>query len=84
MQSDAKSLENVEYVDVAVGNTEGYVRFRDKNTVQEIMQSKPWENMSILEGKEEEHGNLIDYLVSTFVQLTFVAALTLALRERSS
>lgn len=41
-------------MDVAVGNTEGYVRFRDKNTVQEIMQSKPWENMSILEGKEEE------------------------------
>lgn len=53
-QSDAKSLDNVEYVDVTQGSTEGYIRFRDKNTVQEIIQSKPWENMAVLEGAEEE------------------------------
>lgn len=53
-KGDAKSLDNVEYIDVTVGSTEGYVRFRDKETVKEMMQVKPWEHMALLEGREEQ------------------------------
>ncbi|KAL0281644.1 UNVERIFIED_CONTAM: hypothetical protein PYX00_002568 [Menopon gallinae] len=50
----AKSFENIEYVDVSQGCTECYMRFNNENTVGELMESKPWENMVVLKGEEEK------------------------------
>lgn len=53
-QSDAKSFNKVEYVDVQIGSSEAYVRFGEEKMVQEFLHSKPWDNMSVLEGEEEQ------------------------------
>lgn len=41
-------------MDVEVGKTVAYIRFGDENVVKEVIKSKPWDNMSVLEGAEEQ------------------------------
>ncbi|XP_063217146.1 la-related protein 7 isoform X2 [Bacillus rossius redtenbacheri] len=53
-KAEARSLGDVQYVDVEEGATEAFLRCSTAEGAAQLVTSKPWEQMAVLEGEEDK------------------------------